>query len=115
MGDFEELRRLPRVQRANFAARRVRAGDFFLELFAITFEPDAKCMLGGFSAVREEQRKIIRDGFIDPLIPVTGPAHDVAPPLMRDFMIGDDIRKCFLPGGRESGAVLRFGGQERKR
>src|SRR5580765_6395876 len=72
-------------------------------------------MLGWLSAVREEQRKIVCDGLIDPLIPVARPTDDVAPPLVGDLMIGDDIRKRLLPCGGECGAVLRFGGQERKR
>ncbi len=91
------------------------AGNFFFELLSIAFEPDAERVLGWLSAVREEQRKIVCDGLIDPLIPVAGPTDDVAPPLVGDLMIRDDIRKRLLPCGRESGAVLRFRGQERKR
>src|SRR5271170_53919 len=71
-------------------------------------------MLGRFSALRKEKREVVGEGLVDPLIPVAGPADNVAPPLMGDFVIRDDVSKGFLAGGGESRAILRFGGQERK-
>src|SRR5208282_987011 len=101
-------------ERSNFADGRVRSGNFILELFTVTLKPHMYGVLGGLPAFREEQREVIGDGFVDPLIPVAGPSDYVAPPLMGDFMIRDNFGKRFLPRGRETSTALRFGGQERK-
>jgi len=39
--------------------------------------------------VREHQRQITGDGFVDPLIAITRPAHHVAPPLVCYFVKGN--------------------------
>ena len=72
-------------------------GDFFIEPLAESFEPDAKRTFRIFLGVGEKHGEILRDGFVDPLVTVTGPANDVAPPLMRDFVIGNDFGEM-LPG-----------------
>ena len=68
-------------------------------------------MIGALLGVGEEKRKIVGDGFVDPLVPVSVPAHDVAPPLMGDFVEGHQLGEMFLSGFGKSGALLGFCGQ----
>src|SRR6266705_1268047 len=63
-------------------------------------------------SVGEEDGEIICDGFVNPLVAVAGPGHDVAPPLVRDLMIGNQLRKVLLAGGAQPGTLLGFGTQE---
>src|SRR5262249_46222197 len=70
-------------------------------------------MVGRFLAVREEERKIIRDGFVDPLIAIAGPANDVAPPLMSDFVERNKFPEMLLAHFGEANALLSRGGKKR--
>src|SRR5258708_20395173 len=62
--------------------------------------------------VSEEQGEIICDGFINPLIPVARPCDDITPPLVRHFVIRNQLRKVLLAGGVQPGTLLGFGTQE---
>ena len=62
-------------------------------------------------AVGEHQRQITGDGFIDPLIAIAGPTHDVAPPLMGHFVKGHELREMLLARGGKSRLALRFRGE----
>jgi hypothetical protein len=64
------------------------------------------------AGVSKEHREIIGDGFVDPLIAITGPANDIAPPLVSGFVKRDDLGKEFLGIGVEAGATLSFGREE---
>src|ERR1043166_5734092 len=66
-------------------------------------------MVGSFLAIREQERKIIREAFVDPLVAVAGPTDDIAPPLMSDFVKGNEIVEMFLAAFGEAGALLSFG------
>src|SRR5215467_13951681 len=66
-------------------------------------------------AICKKQREIVGDGFVNPLIAIAGPANHVAPPLMRYFVIGNQLREMFLAGGAESRALLRLRRKKRKR
>ena len=90
----------------------VRVRSFGGEVLAVTVEPDVKFLVGVFLRVGKEKGEIAGDGFVDPLIAIAGPADHVAPPLMGNFVKGNDIRKKLLAGGRESGALLSFLGKE---
>src|SRR6266478_805050 len=96
----------------NISRWRRCAGRFFHEQAAKAFEPDAESTVRILLGVGEKQREILRDGFINPLVAVAGPANDVAPPLMSHFVVRNQFGEVFLPGRTESGALLRFGGQE---
>ncbi len=77
------------------------ARQFLNELPAVAREPNVQ-------SVGEEQRQIIRDGFVNPLVAIARPCDDVAPPLMRDFMVGNQLGEMFLGGGAQPGALLGF-------
>ncbi len=62
--------------------------------------------------VGEEQGEIICDGFVNPLVAVARPGDDVAPPLVRDFVIRDQLRKVLLAGSAQPGPLLGFRTQE---
>src|SRR5260370_29527595 len=66
------------------------------------------------SCVGEKQREIVSDGFVNPLIAVACPADQVAPPLVGDFMIGNQLCEVLLTRGGESRALLSFRGQKGK-
>src|SRR5215469_13608872 len=72
-------------------------------------------MFGISAAVRKEQCKIVGDGFVNPLVAIAGPAHHIAPPLMRHFVIGNQLGEMFLAAGSEAGALLGFRREEGKR
>src|SRR5438067_13171467 len=72
-------------------------------------------MFGIAPAIGKEQREIVRDGLVNPLVAITRPADDVAPPLMRNFVIGDELREMLLAAGTKPGALLRFRRKKRKR
>jgi len=66
----------------------------------------------GFSWCRRRARQIVCYGFVNPLVAVARPRDDVAPPLMRNFVIRNQLGEVFLAGGGESCALLGFGRQE---
>src|SRR5260370_36386342 len=63
--------------------------------------------------VRELQREIFGNSFIDPLIFIRGPAYQVAQPLVSDFVEWHNIREERPARRAQPGAVLGFVGQER--
>ena len=69
--------------------------------------------VGIFLRVGKKKSEIIGDGFVDPLIAIAGPADDIPPPLVSDFVKGNDSSEEFLGGGVEAGALLGFGREER--
>ena len=69
-----------------------------------------KSVIGVPFGVGEKQREIISDCFVNPLVAVAFPADHVAPPLMGDFMIGNQLGEVLLARGGESGALLSFQG-----
>ena len=77
-------------------------------MLAIATEPDVKGMIRAFLSVGEEQRKIVGDGFVDPLVAIGIPADDVAPPLMGDFVEGYEFGEVLLSGLGKPGALLGF-------
>src|ERR1051326_6693109 len=72
-------------------------------------------MAGAPLFVREQQSQVVRDGFINPLIAIGTPTHNVAPPLVSHFMKGHEFRELFLGVFRNSRALLRRRRQERER
>ena len=87
---------------------------FYDELLAIALQPDAQGVIGIFAGVGEEQREIIGDGFINPLVVIIGPAHHIAPPLMSGFVKGNNFAEMLLAAAGKSGAALGIGGEKRK-
>lgn len=107
-GRLGRVEALAERERANIVDRLFRAGKFFEKLFAVAFEPKAKLVVIGPSALRKQQSEIIGDSLVNPLIAVARPAHDVTPPLMRDLVIRNNVRESFLAGRVEPRAVLRL-------
>ena len=87
---------------------------FYDQLLAVALQPDAQCVIGIFAGVGEEQREVIGDGFIDPLVVIIGPAHHVAPPLMSSFMKRNNFGEMLLAAAGEAGAALGIGREKRK-
>src|ERR1700739_604562 len=71
-------------------------------------------MVLSFLRVRELQREIFGDRLINPLVLIGGPAHHVAPPLMRDFVERHDIGEKRAPRWAEARAILGFVWKEGK-
>src|SRR5258707_5318128 len=92
----------------------VRWRELFDQALAVATKPNAKRAVGVFLAIGKQQRQIIGDGLIDPLIAVVAPADDIAPPLVRHFVKRNELCEMLLPGVRQAGAALRGGRQERK-
>src|SRR5690242_6600882 len=67
------------------------------------------------STVRKKQREIVGDSLVNPLVAIAGPADDVAPPLMRNFVIRNKLREMLLAAGAETSPLLRFRRKKRKR
>ena len=67
-----------------------------------------------FLRVRKQERVVAGDSFAEPLVVITGPADDVAPPLMGDFVEGNDVSELFLAGGGQASAFLGLLGKKRK-
>jgi hypothetical protein len=63
--------------------------------------------------IGKEQRQIIRDGLVDPLVAIRTPADDIAPPLMSDFVNRNEIGEMLLTDVGKSGTVLGLRGQVR--
>ena len=80
----------------------------FDELKAVARKPGVQRVLGIAAGIRKEQREVVGDGFVNPLVAITGPANHITPPLMRDLMIRKQLGKVFLAGRCQSGALLRF-------
>jgi len=76
-----------RGERTDIPRGRRCARRFFHEQAAKAFEPDAESTVRILLGVGEKEREILRDGFINPLVAVAGPANDVAPPLMGHFVV----------------------------
>ena len=62
--------------------------------------------MSSWDGVREQERVVTGDGFAKPLVVVTGPADNVAPPLMSDLVEGNDVGELFLSGSVEASAFL---------
>src|SRR5712692_6628487 len=73
-----------------------------------------KSVIGVPFCVSEKEREVISDSFVNPLVAVACPADHVAPPLVGDFMIGNQLGEVLLTRGGESRALLSFRGQKGK-
>jgi len=99
---------------ADIGGRKIFVGGFGDEAFAIAIEPEMERLVGIFLGVGEEEGEVAGNGFVNPLIAIAGPADDVAPPLMSDFVKRNNLGIEFLVGGVEAGAALDVGREKRK-
>jgi len=101
-------------QAANVGGRDFRVA-FFQQPLAIAVQPDALLVVGQPLAIGEKDGEVAGKSFVNPLVAIAVPAHDVAPPLMGDFMEGNQIVKVFLTTGRKAGTLLSGGREVRVR
>ena len=106
------MSREPRI-RLPILAGAVSSASFSSRRLAKAIQPHTQPVIRVFWLSANSRRKIAGHGFIDPLIAIAGPADDVAPPLVRDFVKGNQIVEVFLTTGGKSGALLRFRGKKR--
>ena len=115
-GDFEDVKREPKSESADVSGRLHSApGQFLHQALAVAREPYTQRMIGVLLAIGKEQRQVIGNGFVDPLIAIRAPTDHVAPPLVSDFVKRNKLGEMFLPAFCEAGALLRRGRQKRKR
>src|SRR5439155_6643077 len=95
------------LQASNVRWRKFRR-VFFDEPFAEAIQPDAELVVRDFLAVRKKKREVGRKCLVDPLIAIVRPSDNISPPLMSDFMKGNEIVKVLLTTGRKSGTLLSF-------
>src|SRR5579863_9913167 len=91
--------------------RLLRVRGLLDKLLAIAPEPNLQGMVGALLRISKEQRKIVGDGLVDPLVAIGVPADDIAPPLMRDFVERYEFGEVLLSVFRESGPLLGLRGQ----
>ena len=70
-------------------------------------------MVRNFLAVRKKKREVGRKCLVDPLIAIVRPSDNISPPLMSDFMKGNEVVKVFLTRRRKPGTLLSFRRKER--
>src|SRR5262252_756369 len=83
-------------QRANIRSNQIGIRQFLFYSIAIAFEPNPHFAVWSLLAVRKEQSAIIGESFINPLVAITGPAYNVAPPLVCHFVKGNELAEVFL-------------------
>ena len=83
------------LQASNLRWRKFRC-IFFDEPFAEAVQPDAELVVRNFLAVRKKKREVGRKCLVDPLIAIVRPSDNISPPLMSDFMKGNEVVKVFL-------------------
>src|SRR5271157_2041955 len=102
-------------ERAGFGRRAVFVGSFGEKSLAVAVKPGVESVVRVLLGIGKKKREIIGDGFVDPLIAVAGPAHDIPPPLVSDLVKRKNLREEFLVGRVEAGTLLVFWRQERVR
>ena len=102
-------------QGTRIVRRGLLAGGGSGQCLAILIEPVSQQMRAGLFRVGAHQGDIVCKSFADPLIPIVVPADHVAPPLVGDFVVGNDGIEGFLRVVAHSGVLLRDDRQERKR
>ncbi len=95
----------------------IGSGEIFASIFgqetlAFMLQPGVESAVRILDGIGKKQREIVGDGFVDPLIAITGPANDIPPPLVRSFMKGNNLAKEFLAVRVEASAPLGFGRKE---
>src|SRR5437879_6230747 len=65
---------------------------------AIPQQPGMQGPVRGLLAVGKQQRQVIRQTLINPLIAIAAPAHDVSPPLMSYLMERHQLGEMLLTG-----------------
>lgn len=92
--------------RTNISRSEVGIQGFGKQALAVAGEPSEQSVIGAFLRVGEEQREINGEALVNPLVAITGPADNVAPPLMGNLVSGNDIGKGFLGSGVDAQALL---------
>src|SRR5262249_10843246 len=100
------------VERPNVRDKQIRVGHFFFEPVAIALEPGANSAIRRLLAVRKEQGHVIGACFINPLVAITGPSHNISPPLMSNFVKGNEFAEVLLALAAESDFLLSGLGQK---